>query len=243
MQRQIIELRIVETVNGPEIVDIESYAPGFFISFIRIDNPTGSWLFVETLHQWIAPYRIGWSRVIPWQTQTITVRAVEGPLGSPSTPAGQPGTIWLYDYIAGNETDGYAVYGYDLQPPTIIAANGTAAFFPAFSPATPNFFSLVVGANATKRLRVYDIALRQFQDPTSAIGNPLLTHRVICVVSSQGFEMQLTIDPNRLVDRWAYTPPVDLDPGQDVGYFAFLDGPNATNDAEIVDVRLHYALL
>lgn len=241
MQREIVPLYIRDTINGPVIEDIESHAPGFFIQFIRIDNPTGSWLFVETLHQWIAPYRIGWSRIIPWQTQTITVRAVQGPLGSASTPAGQDGTVWLYDYVAGDETDGYAVYGYDLQPPTLMAASPFVAFFPAFSPVAPGQYGLVLGANTPKRLRVYDTQVRQFQVTDNA--NPLLTHRVIAIVNAQGFEVAMTIDPNRLEDRKTFDPPVDLLPGQDVFYYAYLDGPNNTNDTETVDIRLHYALL
>lgn len=67
------------------------------IGGIQINNPSGSWLRVETVEQYVPPYTNGWQYpLIPMQANA-TVRFVDSPSGSKSVLQGSPPQVTLFD--------------------------------------------------------------------------------------------------------------------------------------------------
>lgn len=62
---------------------------------IVIDNPSGSWLLVTPLHDYVPPYTMQWSRDFPMTVASATIRYVDGPASQVSTQQGDPFTAWL----------------------------------------------------------------------------------------------------------------------------------------------------
>jgi len=60
------------------------------IAGIVIDNPSGSWLFVEGIKQYVPPYRQGWAYPVMPQQTSISVRFVDSPAGTVSNPVVLP---------------------------------------------------------------------------------------------------------------------------------------------------------
>lgn len=78
--------------------NLESFAAGAFqIGGIIVDNPTGSWLYIPNIREYVQPYTQGWQRPISPTTATITVRFADSPSGSQSTLVGKPVTVTVSD--------------------------------------------------------------------------------------------------------------------------------------------------
>jgi hypothetical protein len=70
---------------------------GWHIAGIQIDNPSGSWLFVTAIDQYVPPYRVGWKYPVSPQASSLSVRFVDSPSGSVSELVGDPITVTVYD--------------------------------------------------------------------------------------------------------------------------------------------------
>lgn len=62
---------------------------------IVIDNPSGSWLTVYPIADFVPPYTLQWTRDFPWGIASATVRYTNGPAEQPSSIEGDPMTVWL----------------------------------------------------------------------------------------------------------------------------------------------------
>lgn len=86
-------------VSAPGVVltgDLEAISlPAGHARGIVIDNPSGSWLTVFPLYDFVPPYTIGWARDFPMSIASATVRYTDGPSGQISTQQGDPMSIAL----------------------------------------------------------------------------------------------------------------------------------------------------
>lgn len=82
---------------------------------IVIDNPSGSWLLVLPLHDFVPPYILQWSRDFPYGVASATVRYVDGPATQPSSIEGDPFTAWLDSEPAG-ASNGISTPGSAFRP-------------------------------------------------------------------------------------------------------------------------------
>ena len=71
------------------------------IGGIRVDNPTGSWLLVDSINQFIPPYTNGWQADFIPAASSLSIKFVDSPSGSVSTLVGDPLTVTLYDTPVG----------------------------------------------------------------------------------------------------------------------------------------------
>lgn len=77
---------------------IESWAQDWQIRSIRVDNPSGYWLLVYPLGEYVPPFTSGWSRVFSPSTLTVTIRSsIKSPSGSLSQAVGTDATVTIYD--------------------------------------------------------------------------------------------------------------------------------------------------
>lgn len=67
------------------------------IASIKINNPTGSWIQVTGLDEFVPPYIQGWKRDFVPVRATISVRFTNSPSGAVSDPRGNQVLIVLYD--------------------------------------------------------------------------------------------------------------------------------------------------
>lgn len=84
---------------------------------IVIDNPSGSWLTVYPLHDFVPPYTLQWSRDFPYSVASATVRYTPGPAGQPSTIEGDPIIVWLDSERVG-ASNGVSAPGAAFRPVT-----------------------------------------------------------------------------------------------------------------------------
>jgi hypothetical protein len=73
-----------------------------FIQGIVIDNPSGSWLRVTGIEQYVPPYTVGWSYPVVPAAASLDVLFTDSPSGSPSELVGNPVTVNLYDELVPN---------------------------------------------------------------------------------------------------------------------------------------------
>ena len=72
--------RTIQTPVGTDVVSAAIQAGQ--IEGIRIDNPSGSWLLVSGIDQYVPPYRSGWQYPVSPSQSSISVRFVDSPSGS-----------------------------------------------------------------------------------------------------------------------------------------------------------------
>lgn len=87
---------------------------GWHIAGITIDNPSGSWLRVTGIEQFVPPYTIGWQRSILPQQASVSVLFVASPSGTPSTTLGEPITVRVSD-VPLPEAPGYNSGAEEIQ--------------------------------------------------------------------------------------------------------------------------------
>jgi hypothetical protein len=71
------------------------------VAGINIDNPSGSWLLVKGIEQYVPPYTNGWQYPLIPQQASVTVRFVDSPSGSQSSLIGDPPVVTLYNEPVG----------------------------------------------------------------------------------------------------------------------------------------------
>jgi hypothetical protein len=83
--------------NNPGVDFVNITGSAWSIAGITIDNPSGSWLRITGIEQFIPPFTVGWSYPISPQQTSISVLFVDSPTGTPSSTFGSPVTIRLFD--------------------------------------------------------------------------------------------------------------------------------------------------
>lgn len=82
---------------------------GWLISGIVIDNPTGAWLKVSGINDYVPPYTQGWARpVVPAAIAIDVVFTAQGPAGSASDFIGDPIDVTVLD-LAVETSNGQAI--------------------------------------------------------------------------------------------------------------------------------------
>lgn len=144
--------------------DIESWQPGFQIAGLRIDNPSGSWLHVETLNRYVPPYTLEYRADFIPSTTSLTIRFTDSPTGTPSELVGEPIVVQAFDTPQGF-SQGYPSGGAHAQAPGVPKALISVAT-PAVPPAELGsvLTTLVLGSQSFKivPLKLY-LAPRTFE--------------------------------------------------------------------------------
>lgn len=87
---------------------------GTDIAGIRVDNPSGSWLRVTGIEQYVPPYTAGWTTPVVPNAASISVLFAASPSGTPSAEVGEPVTVTLYDISIGS-SPGYPTGAQEIQ--------------------------------------------------------------------------------------------------------------------------------
>jgi hypothetical protein len=120
---------------------------------IVIDNPSGSWLTVYPIGDFVPPYTLQWTRDFPYSIASATVRYTNGPSDQPSSQEGEPMTVWLDSEPVG-ASNGIAAPGAAFRPLSTttqdIMADGTylglpLALIPAQTGARARIYSFQIG--------------------------------------------------------------------------------------------------
>lgn len=112
-------MSLVNRVLVPVGVDLVDWAPGFHVYGLAIDNPSGSWLYVN--QQWyIPPYTFAWTKPVNGSLN-VSVAFVAGPGGIVSANVGGPVDVYAYDYAKPDAT-GYTTLGPGAITSDLIAA-------------------------------------------------------------------------------------------------------------------------
>jgi hypothetical protein len=85
-----------QMVLGRDVIDA-SMGNARYIAGITIDNPSGSFLFVTGINQYVPPYVLGWSFPVDPQQPQISIKFVDSPSGSKSNLVGTPPSYTLSD--------------------------------------------------------------------------------------------------------------------------------------------------
>lgn len=92
-----------KSMNDVQVIQpgasLESYIPpGLdYIRGIQIDNPSGTWIWIEAAKAWVPPYTINWGMTLPSAQQSITIRTGNGPAGKLGTTTGSAITVTLWN--------------------------------------------------------------------------------------------------------------------------------------------------
>lgn len=89
---------MIREFTTPVGTDLESIAlTGSHILGIQIDNPSGSWLRVTGIEQYVPPFTIGWSYPAVPAAASLSVRFTASPSGTPSASTGGPVVVKIGD--------------------------------------------------------------------------------------------------------------------------------------------------
>lgn len=75
--------------------------PGTRIRGVIVDNPSGSWVQLDGVglgfQPFIAPYTMAWSVSLLPSVNELSAKYVDGPIGQPSSNAGAPAVIYVFE--------------------------------------------------------------------------------------------------------------------------------------------------
>jgi hypothetical protein len=79
--------------------NIESWVPRYNgpARSIRIDNRSGSYLYIPNLSENVPPYTLGWIRAFPWDAISVSIKFVAPPTGGLTVLTGDPIRVLLSD--------------------------------------------------------------------------------------------------------------------------------------------------
>lgn len=124
---------LVADANGV-LPNLPAKSLGFAARSMRIDNPTGAWLFVTQLGKRIPPYTLSWTMAIS-DTQVGEIRA-DPPTGQTQLArAGQTAVIIFSDVEIGADSAGYNIQSPGIQS---LFANAFVSAGPTIQPTTLN---------------------------------------------------------------------------------------------------------
>lgn len=84
------------------------------VAGVRVDNPSGSWLRLAQVVDYVPPYTLGWSRTIIPAVLSLDILWTDSPSGTPSALTGLAATVTLYDTPQPN-SQGYASGATEIQ--------------------------------------------------------------------------------------------------------------------------------
>ena len=111
-----------QTAIGTDVIALT--LPVGEILGLRIDNPSGSWLLIQPINEYVPPYILGWTRSFSTAAASIDIRFVNGPAGQISTRVGDP-VRYTVDSLPLGISEGVA------------SGNAVAGFIEQFTPVIP----------------------------------------------------------------------------------------------------------
>jgi hypothetical protein len=139
------------------------------IKGVEVDNPSGGWLYIVELKDYVPPYTLAWARTLEYTGTSLNVNYGISPAGQVSTTQGDPYTVTLYDEpitdSAGVPAPGQFISNF--TPPTGVFSN-------AANVNTNSIFSVQIApAVAGRRYRVTSFGVTRWsQGTTNAIDSP-----------------------------------------------------------------------
>lgn len=131
----------------------------------RIDNPSGSWLYIPEITDYVPPYTFGWQRNITNGILKFSVIFRDGPAGQLSTLAGNAPELDIYD-VQIPDAEGVPFQSRQEQP-EIRAVQASVDMTAASGNVTTN----LLGGSSTQRVRVFGCWIRNLS--VDAPGNRL----------------------------------------------------------------------
>lgn len=203
---------------GTDLID--AVGNGWQIGGIQINNPSGSWLRVSGIEQYVPPYTLGWTFPITPTQASISVRFVDSPSGTPSELVGNPVTVTLFDTTVPASPGNASGAAGQQQPGAAPLSSYDADIDAVESGAAPvTFIAAVPGTIIVPRqvLLSYSYNRMAFSDSLAP-----RTPVVLAIVEGGGGTFQeLWISPE---SPFAYVPVIDglktTTPGQSLGYVA-----------------------
>jgi hypothetical protein len=213
------------------------------IKGVVVDNPSGGWLYIVELNDFVPPYTMAWARDLEYAGSALTIRYAIAPATQVSTQFGDPYTVTLYSDPVGASAGVPSQFIDQFNP--IKLAFLTHTFTPGDVPTTFPFGTAVTGG--TKRIRVHQVSLKP--DATvSPFGGIIFTPIVGVLTTTAPStpvmpDSRLRIAGSKTHDETIFVPYIDLPIGIELGLTlrnptaAFLDASfypgNATIDVEL----------
>lgn len=109
------------------------------IAGVTVDNPSGSWLRISPVEDYVPPYTMGWARTLSPASLSVNVRWTDSPSGTPSSQIGYPAIVTVYDTPI-PYSDGAASGAQEIQQPRI----GNIQQFLAYRTITEDFADIAI---------------------------------------------------------------------------------------------------
>lgn len=145
--------RVIFTVVGTDRLDTMLLG-GQQIRGVQVDNPSGSWLYLPEIQEYVPPYVLGWARNIRNAVLKLSFKFVDGPSGQLSTRAGGLPLADIYDTNI-PDSEGVPFQSRQDQPEINSTQNSVD-----MSAATGNVTTNLLGGSLTSRLRVFGMWVR-----------------------------------------------------------------------------------
>jgi len=224
---------------------LSNYSPGFFIQSMSVDNNSGSWLFVETLHQWVPPYTLGWTRNLDWQTRAVSIASRTGPNGLVSTSAGEDVVVTLSDGHVPSPSNGVSYVNKSGQPEGVLTYYNNV-----LAGETYNTITVPTGVTATTRVRLFRAtALLHSADPANVPRPSLPIRNVFVRIATSGVALSsnfpgfMVVTYNNPIDRIVWTPPLDLPLGKPLVFDYIILGSTGGVDTQDWSMHLIFGVI
>lgn len=213
------------------------------IKGVVVDNPSGGWLNLVELNDFVPPYTMAWARDFEYSGSALTVNYAVSPAGQVSTQFGDPYTVTLYDQPVGSSAGVPSQFIDQFNP--IKLAFLTHTYTPGDAPGNTIFATAVTGG--VKRIRVHQASLK-CDATVSPFGGIVFTEIVGVVTTTAPStpvmpDTRMRIAGSKNQDNVVFVPFIDLPVGIELGLTlrnptaAFLDSTfypgTATMDVEL----------
>lgn len=198
---------------GTSLTSIQLYNATPILGVV-VDNPTGGWLYIVELRDYVPPYTLQWSRDLEYAGSAISVVYGSAPSGQVSTNQGDPYTVTLDSGTVGASAGVPSSYIQQFTQSKILLCSHTYSAGSVVNTLTQQSTTEFFGT--TKRARIRQIILEHINlTGTMALITPI-TGNLIATVNGQAYTLTLGISGKRIRDELLFNPVLDCDPGQDI---------------------------
>lgn len=189
------------------------------IAGIAIDNPSGSWLRITGVEEFVPPYTLGWGIPVSPTQLTVDVLFVDSPSGAPSDLIGSPVTVVVSNYpvprnagtLSGDPhtgRPGQATVQFTVKSPALAVEAGFA-----------NQLVPAVAGTSIVPLRIYMSA----SDPVNGAPTRMLKGLVSMWVGAAGGIPHMSVSPASPFAMAECVPGFRLPVSADLGVFLYCD--------------------
>lgn len=201
------------------------------IKSVIVDNPSGGWLYIVELKDFVPPYTLAWSRDLEFSGSAITVQYGVTPAGQISTQQGDPYTVTLVDVPSGTSAgvpsqfiDAFTKF-LGIQSPDLPIVNGQSGVLN---------FNIVPALPVTKRIRVFAVWASNNGSIGRLVNRTLIQFSAFPFISDESPAIaRLELDPNHEQDGGWLGQPFDMPVGSTFSVQTFSFGGEAADPLTI----------